>query len=139
MHPGADWFINAAVPRAAVLGLFGAVGLSLAVFYSRRGPVIFPVYACLVAALALLLVRFPALPFGPRFTAVLVGFIVASAGLYAATSLVAARQRRELVRTKRLPASALGSPLGLGGHAWRVGALLGVASLVSAGVAFVVG
>ena len=46
-------FSNPALPRAIVVGLFGGAGLALTSIYSRRGPLIYPVYAAILAALAL--------------------------------------------------------------------------------------
>jgi len=44
-----------ALSRAIVVGLFCGVGLALTVFYSRRGPAIFALYAAFLAAVTLLL------------------------------------------------------------------------------------
>jgi hypothetical protein len=130
-----DALSNPAVPRALVIGAFGGAGLVLTVVYSRRGPLIYPVYAALLAALALLLARYPALPYAGRFGAALAGFAAASAPLYVAAGVLGERQRRRLRREGRLPAAGRGVPLL--SHAWRVGFLLAVGAVVSAGVAFV--
>ena len=126
---------NPAVPRALVVGAFGGAGLVLTVVYSRRGPMIYPVYAALLAALTLLLARYPEVAYGGRFGAALAGFAAASAPLYVATGVLAERERRRLRREGRLSARAGG--VRLVGHAWRVGFLLAVGAVVSAGVAFV--
>src|SRR4051812_20445642 len=93
------------IAQAAVVGIFGGIGLALTATYSRRGPLIYPVYAALLAALAVLLTRYASLSFGERVVAALVGFSVASAGLYVAVGVLAQRGRRRLVRQGRLPSS----------------------------------
>jgi hypothetical protein len=132
-----DFIINPAFPRAVVIGVFGGVGLALTALYSRRGPLIYPVYAAILAALALLLARYPGLPYTQRWIAALSGFVVASAALYVTVVILADRERRRLVAAGRLPATALRGSLTLGGHAWRMGLLLAIGALVSAAVAFV--
>jgi len=128
--------VNLAFPRAVVVGVFGGAGLALTAVYSRRGPMIYPVYAATMAALALLLARYQALEFAPRLAAALVGFCIASAVLYVTVGVLADRQRQRLVAAGRLPAATLGEHLSLLGHAWRITALVGVGAVVSAGVAF---
>ena len=128
--------MNPALPRALVLGVFGGAGLALTAIYSRRGPMIYPVYAAILAALALLLSRYPALSYPTRLAAALAGFCVASAILYVAIGILADRHRQGLVESGRLaPAANMGVPLL--GHAWRIAFLVGVGAVVSAGVAFV--
>jgi hypothetical protein len=127
---------NPAFPRALVVGAFGGIGLVLTTVYSRRGPLIFAPYAALLAALTLLLARYPGLAYGTRVAASLGGFLVASAALYVATVVLADRNRRRLVAEGRLPATALhGVPLS--GHAWRLGLLVGIGAVACAGIAFV--
>jgi hypothetical protein len=132
-----ELWANAVFSRAVVLGLFGGVGLVLTVVYSRRGPLIYPVYAALLAALALLVARYPGISYAGRFGAALAGFLVASGALYVAVGILADRQRRRLVAQGRLPASALEARLSLGGHAWRLGFLLAVGTIASAGIAYI--
>jgi len=127
--------LSSVLSRALVVGAFGGVGLVLTAVNSRRGPLIYPVYAALLAALAVLLARYPAVPYAGRFGVALAGFAAASAPLYLATGVLAERERRRLRREGRLPAAAGGVPLA--GHVWRVGFLLAVGAVVSAGVAFV--
>jgi len=129
--------LNPALPRAVVIGAFGGAGLTLTALYSRRGPMIYPVYAGILAALALLLARFPDQSYASRLVACLVGFSVASAALYVTTGILSRRGRERLVKQGRLPASALTFRLSFGGHAWRIAFLLAVGTLASAGVAFV--
>ena len=73
----ADLLSSAALPRALVLGVFGGIGLALTVVYSRRGPMIYPAYAAFLAALALLLARYPDLAYGQRLTVALASFLTA--------------------------------------------------------------
>lgn len=129
--------LNPALPRSVVIGAFGGAGLALTALYSRRGPMIYPVYAALLAALAALLARFPDLPYASRLLAALVGFCVASAALYVTTGILADRGRRRLVAEGRLPATALKFRLSVVGHAWRIGFLLIIGTIASAGVAFI--
>jgi hypothetical protein len=131
-----DPFANPAFLRAVVLGLFGGAALALTVIYSRRGPLIYPVYAGLLAALALLLARYAGISFAARFGAALTGFLVASALLYVTVGIVSRRERRRSVARGRLPASALDYRLSLWGHTWRLGFLLGVGAVASVGVAY---
>jgi hypothetical protein len=126
-----------AAARAAVIGAFGGAGLALTATYSRRGPMIYPVYASILAALAVLLSRYPDLPYLGRVLAALIGFCIATAAAYAAVGILARRARRRLVAKGRLPASALHFRLSIVGHAWRIGLLLAIGTIVSAGVAFV--
>ena len=125
------------VGQAVVIGTFGGVGLVLTTIYSRRGPMIYPVYAAILAALTLLLARYSALPFSVRFSACLAGFLMANMVLYPVVGILAQRQRRELVSQGRLPATALKGSINLLGHSWRIGALIGVGAIVSAAAAFV--
>ena len=128
--------LNHVIAQAAVLGMFGGVGLALTAAYSRRGPLIYPVYAVILAALAVLLTRYASLSFWERGGAALVGFSLASAGLYIATGVLARGSRRRLVRQGRLPASALAYRVSLSGHVWRIAVLLALGTVASAGVAF---
>lgn len=114
--------------RALVVGAFGGVGLALTTYFSRRGPLIFPVYAAPLAALAVLLARYPALGYAPRYAAALGGFTVAARAHYAVVCAHANAQRRRLGVTSGVP---------LLGHAWRLAALLGTGAVLCAGVAFV--
>ena len=130
-------FSNPALPRAIVVGLFGGAGLALTSIYSRRGPLIYPVYAAILAALALLLARYSTIAYSARLVAALSGFCVASAALYVTSGVLADRARRLLVADGRLPASALTFRLSVIGHVWRIAFLLAIGTLVSAGVAFI--
>ncbi|MEO5818005.1 MAG: hypothetical protein ABIT20_22240 [Gemmatimonadaceae bacterium] len=135
--PVESLLLNPLMPRALVLGLFGGAGLVLTSLYARRGPAIYPVYAAFLTLLAFELARYDHLTYAARFSAALSAFIMASAALWMTTLLLADRARRDLVIAGRLPAAALRYRRPLVSHAWRLGALLLVGLLVSAGVAFV--
>ena len=125
----AELLSKPAMPRALVVGAFGGTGLVLTVVYSRRGPMTYSVYAAVLAALALLSARYPAVRYPGRFGAALAGFAAASAPLYVAVGVLAARERRRRQSEGRLPASAARVPLV--GHAWRAAFLLAVGALDS--------
>lgn len=114
--------------RAVVLGAFGGVGLALTTMYSRRGPLIFPVYAAFLGSLAVLLARYADLAFPIRMSAALTGFVVAAAIHYGAVVISANRDRRRMGLTQNVP---------LLGHLWRLSLLLIAGFIASAGVAFV--
>ena len=80
--------------RAVVIGVLGGIGLILTQIFSRRGPLIFPVYASILAALAFVTARFPTVSYSAGFVAVLAGMLVAT--VIALTSvIVRARKHRE--------------------------------------------
>ena len=130
---------NPLFPRAIVLGIFGGIGLALTPTFSRRGPMILPVYAALLAALGFLVARYAAVPFAARAFAIFAAYCVASLALYIATGVLADRDRGRSVQQGRLPASALEFRLSILGHAWRLGALAGMGLVLSAAVAFIAG
>lgn len=119
-HPASLW--------AAALGLFGGGSLVLVERFSRRGPLLFPVYAALLAALTVLLASYSASSFRSRFGAAFLGFVVAAILHYIAVGFAADEERRQRGVTARLS---------LAGHAWRLSLLLGLGMLACAGVAFV--
>jgi hypothetical protein len=116
--------------RAVVIGVIGGAGLVLTQMYSRRGPLIYPVYAVILAALAFLGVRFTPLPYFALFAAVLLGMLVATAIAFAGVLVLGARQRRELRRSGR--EIRPGSP-----PAWGFPLILAAIVGASAAVAFV--
>src|SRR4051812_5807301 len=127
--PVIDIIQNPAFPRAIVLGLIGGIGLALTATYSRRGPLIYPVYAAVLAALTVLLARYASLPYDARVVAALAGFCAASAVLYVAIGILSKKNREQLVARGRLPAAALQYRTSLLGHAWRGGFLRAVGAL----------
>jgi hypothetical protein len=130
-----DFIANPLVLRAMVVGVFGGVGLSLTSIYSRRGPLIYAVYAALLAALAVLLARRSQMPYDVRVLAALVGFTTASVISYVTVGILARRRRAALVAEGRLQPGATG--VSLLGHVWRWGFLLSIGVIVSAALAFV--
>ena len=130
----AELLSNTALARALVLGLFGGAGLVLTTLYSRRGPLIYPAYAAFLAALTMMLARYPSVPYPVRFAIALAAFMTASAFLYFAACILADRSRERLRREGRLPP---GKGVPFLGHLWRVGFLVAVGAIVSGGVAFV--
>lgn len=120
----------AALSRALVIAAFGGAGLVLTQVYSRRGPLIFPVYAALLAAVAFSLARAPNLGFSPRFLIALSATALATAIAFVATLILAARVRGMLMLEGRELAPGRAPMWGL-----PLVALILVA--VSAGVAYV--
>lgn len=117
-----------AFARAVVLGAFGGIGLILTTVYSRRGPLIYPVYAAILGSLAVLLARYTGVAFPIRLSAAMAGFMVAGALHYVAVSILANRERRRLGFTENITFL---------GHLWRLSFLFAVGFIASAGVAFV--
>jgi hypothetical protein len=128
---------NPLFPRAIILGILGGIGLALTQVFSRRGPIILPVYAALLAALAFLAARYTTVPYVARAFAIFIAYCLASAAIYVATAIVAGRARRRAVARGCLPTSALAFRLSLFGHAWRLAALAGIGFVLSSAVAFV--
>jgi hypothetical protein len=116
--------------RALVVGVFGGAGLVLTLIYSRRGPLIYPVYAAILAGLALVSGRFGTLTYTARFAATLGGMLLATAMLLVAVLVVGARQRREIRES--------GRPFAPGRvPAWGFPLLLLILVVASAGAAYV--
>ena len=120
--------LHPAFLRAVVLGAFGGIGLVLTTMFSRRGPLIFPVYAAFLGSLAMLLARYADISFSLRLSAALGGFVVAAGVHYVAVLIAANHQRRQLGFTESIP---------FVGHVWRLSLLFTVGLIASAGVAFV--
>jgi len=116
--------------QAVVIGVFGGAGLVLTQLYSRRGPLIYPVYAAILVALALSLAHAGSLSFGARFVAAFAGMVVSTAITMTAIIIRSARRRQAYV--------AAGVTMGPGHMPWWAGPLL-LTLLVtaSAGAAFV--
>lgn len=96
--------------RALVVGVFGGAGLVLTHRYSRRGPLVYPVYATILIALGLVSARFAELPYLVHFLGNLGGLFTASA-----IAVVAVITRGNIER-ERLRNS--GKTLGPGGSPW---------------------
>ena len=96
---------------------------------------IYPVYAALLAALALLLARYAQLGYAVRMSAALVGFATATLMSYMTVGILAKQQREVLVAEGRLRPGARG--VSVLGHVWRWAFLLGIGAIVSAAIAFV--
>jgi hypothetical protein len=120
----------AVLSRALVVSVFGGVGLILTQVYSRRGPLIFPVYAAICAALTWSLARAPNPPFTSRFVIALTSTLLATAMAFVATLVLAARARRKLVESGRQFAPGRVP-------AWGLPLILLILVAVSAGVAHV--
>ena len=119
-----------AFSQAIVIGVFGGAGLVLTQLYSRRGPLIYPVYAAIIVALAFSLSRATAMAFGERFLAAFAALMVSTTITMAATVIRGRRRHREYV--------AAGIAMGRGRIPWWAAPLL-LTLLVtaSAGAAFV--
>lgn len=118
------------VLRAGVVGILGGAGLVLTQLYSRRGPLIYPVYAALLAALALVSSRFQTLPYVAHFAAVLTGMLVATGMTLVAVLVLGGRERRRLLESGR-PVAHGRAPL------WGLPLILFAIVAASAGAAFV--
>ena len=114
--------------RAVVLGALGGIGLVLTTLFSRRGPLIFPVYAAFLSSVAVLLAQYTGISFSFALSAAMAGFAVASGLHYVAVVIIANRQRRQRGYHQYIP---------LFGHAWRLAALFTMGLIASSGVAFV--
>ena len=119
-----------AFARALVIGGFGGVALVLTQVYSRRGPLIYPVYAAILCMLSLSLARATALPFLPRLVIAFAAILVSTAFSVAATVVLARRARR-----RHLAAGASLAPGRI--PSWALPLLLLTLVTVSAGAAFV--
>jgi hypothetical protein len=115
--------------QALVVGVFGGAGLVLTQLYSRRGPLIYPVYAAILAALALCLARAGPIGFSARFAAAFGGLVVSTAIAMTGTMVIAARARRELLASGR-PFAQEHIPL------WAAPLLLTLLLTASAGAAY---
>jgi hypothetical protein len=116
--------------RAIVIGAFGGAALVLTQIYSRRGPLIYPVYAAILVTLGLFLTRAAGLGFGARLLICFVALLVSTAIALVATQLRAARARARLL--------AKGGALGPGrAPIWGLPLVLLILITASAGVAYV--
>jgi hypothetical protein len=116
--------------RAVTIGAFGGAALVLTQIYSRRGPLIYPVYAGILVVLGLFLTRAASLGFGTRFVICLVALLVSTAMTFIATLVLAARARARLLAQGRTIAPGR-API------WGLPLLLLILVTASAGVAYV--
>jgi hypothetical protein len=126
--PAAD--LTGVMVGALVMGAFGGVGLILMHVYTRRGPLLYFVYAALLLSTALMLSQYDALPFATRFLAVLVALSVASLFLFVRVAIRSSRRERIRVREGR-------PPLVVTRPWWGMPTVVGALAAVSAGVALV--
>src|SRR5436190_15641575 len=90
-----------ALSHALVIGVFGGASLVLTQIYSRRGPLIFPVYAAILFVLGLSLVRTPSLGFGARFLVAFAAVLLSTLFSLGAVIVVGNRTRRRLRESGR--------------------------------------
>ena len=89
----------ALITQAVVVGSFGGVGLVLGYMFSKRGPIIFPIYAAILFVAALVISQYPGLSFLPRFSALMLSMFIATA--MAMVAVVYNTQRVKRLRAKR--------------------------------------
>jgi len=118
------------ISRALVIGAFGGAALVLTQIYSRRGPLIYPVYAAILFALGLFLSHASGFGLGVRVLACFVAVLLSTGMSLVATLVLAARARARFV--------AEGRTFGPG-HApiWGLPLVVLILFVASAGVAFV--
>jgi hypothetical protein len=125
--------------QTLVLGIFGGAGLVLVTLYSRRGPMIFPVYAALLAGLTVLAGVHRETGFVVRFVAMYIATLAATLMLFIGVSVSSAKSRRR--DSELLPTPASPTVAGTRKSALlRVSLLpvvLGVLAAASAGAAFI--
>jgi len=116
--------------QALVIGVFGGASLVLTQLYSRRGPLIYPVYAAILVALTLSLTRATNFGFDSRFVAAFTGMAISTAIAMGGTIVLARRSRRARASSGR-PA--------VPGHIprWAAPLLLLLLSTASAAAAYV--
>jgi hypothetical protein len=119
-----------ALGRGLVIGAFGGAALVLTQLYSRRGPLIYPVYAAILFVLGLALSRTVGLSFLARVAVALSGMLLSTLCTLVATMVLAARVRRRVL--------AFGQPVAPGYvPVWGFPLILLVLIAASAGVAYV--
>ena len=90
-----------ALSHALVIGVFGGASLVLTQLYSRRGPLIYPVYAAILFVLGLSLVRTPSLGFGARLVIAFAAVFLSTLFAVGAATVLGNRQRRRLRESGR--------------------------------------
>ena len=114
--------------RACILGLFGGAALVLTHTYSRRGPMLYLVYAGILAATVLMLAQSSPSAYRLRFLAVLLAVSIATCMSLIRVLIVGARQRR---RMRDLPVLPGGAPW------WAMPFVATCLVVVSAGAALI--
>ena len=118
-----------ALSHALVIGVFGGASLVLTQLYSRRGPLIYPVYAAILFVLGLSLVRTPSLGFGARLVIAFAAVFLSTLFAVGAAIVLGNRQRRRLRES--------GRPMGKGSAPfWGFPLILLALVAASAGVAY---
>ena len=119
-----------ALSHALVIGVFGGASLVLTQLYSRRGPLIYPVYAAILFVLGLSLVRTPSLGFGARLVVAFAAVLLSTLFALGAVIVLGNRARRRLRES--------GRPMVPGRvPSWGFPLILLVLIAASAGVAYV--
>ena len=108
------------VAFALSLGILGGGALITTMSVTHRGPMIFLPYAALVIVTAVYLRIERVQPFMRRFLLALGAFMVATLVLYTFISTLS---------------KGVSTDISIGGHAWRLGLMLGIGSVLSAAVA----
>ena len=119
-----------ALSRALVIGVFGGAGLVLTQMYSRRGPLIYPVYAAILFVLGLSLARTASLGFGARVLVAFAAVLLSTLFAVVAAIVLGNRQRR-LLRESGRQLAAGGAPV------WGFPLILLALIAASAGVAYI--
>lgn len=119
-----------ALSRALVIGVFGGAGLVLTQIYSRRGPLIYPVYAAILFVLGLSLARTPSLGFTARLLIALAAVLLSTLASLV-TTIVRGNQERQRLREAGTIFAPGGAPV------WGFPVILFVLVVASAGVAYV--
>jgi len=113
---------NRPIAFSLTVGVLGGSALISTVSMTTRGTVIYLPYAAIVLATAVFLRYERVRPFARRFSLALGSFMCATLLLYLFIGLVAARTL---------------FMISMVGHAWRLGLMLGIGALLSAGVAHI--
>ncbi|MDB4915117.1 MAG: hypothetical protein JWM95_2761 [Gemmatimonadetes bacterium] len=122
-------FMSSLLTTSALVGLCGAAVLTLIYRSGRLGQMMFVLYAVLFAALAVLGRRQPTSPFSARFSAALLGFCIATAGVYTYSYYSAAQDyKRRFPDPRSMPADRTS----LGDHAKRVAMIIAAGAAMSA-------
>lgn len=122
---------NALFVRALIVGLFGGVSLILTHMHSRRGPLMYSVYAAILFVSTLIAAQFTELSFVTRFTGVLLSLVVATGCSLAHVMHLAAKRAQARAREGK-------PPLAGGAPWWGMPIVVGSLVVASAGAAALV-